>query len=222
MPVNDDALNKSSPYIFESKCFSNSQCVGDYKRDDNRSTIISSYMCGQINGTIDKVGLFSIAEFNYPAKKIMNYVYIVMEGCSFSEGDRINEPLTWILTNDTKFTKQIIRKYKMNLPLNDNNLYFGEMTFGGGDRNCSNLCAPLVCEQSMEGSLERDEDLEVNTTLASTTSTTQTTPKPKKIKKSVSETNVFTASSGLIIYVAFGVILVVAFLCCITYRKYMK
>lgn len=228
MPINDEAENKSIPYIFESKCYINTHCSGEIEREASRSTMIHSYMCDKVSGTIDKVVLFPIAEFSYQANAIISYVYIIIEGCSYSD-NKISNELTWILTNDTKYTKEILTKYKIDLPLNDNKFYFGEMTFGGGDRNCSNLCAPLICEQSMEVGLEREEDSEVNTTSTiRITPTTKPTPKnnPVRVRETEDMQGVFqiisAASSGLIIYVAFGVVLVVSFSGYFMYRKYKK
>lgn len=174
-PKDDQQTNES--YIFESKCYRNSHCEYEDERSKDSSTVLPGNICDKINGTINKVGAFSIAEYDYRAKKIVYYVYMIIEGCcSINRG--YNRPFSWILNNDTKYIHRILKNYQLKLPLNDNQLYFGEMTFDDGDNDCSNLCSEIVCEKSLELKIVRDVngsvtasdlgDLEEGTTISTT------------------------------------------------------
>lgn len=158
MPVHDESSNKSEPYIFEPKCYTNGHCNNevDRIRENNMSYVFNEYLCPRINGTIDKVGIFSLAEYSYGAQAVCYTVYIIIEGCSATLGDGSLEHITWILTNDTKYKPTILKHYLINLPVNDNKFFFGQMTFDNGDKNCSNLCSEIICEKSFELNIRRN------------------------------------------------------------------
>lgn len=159
MPVHDEPINKTGPYIFEPKCYKKGKCDNGkgWIRTKNSVTLIDEFSCYQTNGTIDKVGIFSIAEFNYQSQEIEYTVYIVIEGCSSATASSKHffEPITWILTNDTKFKPTILKHYLLNLPVNDNKFYFGEMTFDG-DRDCKYICSEIICEEPLQLNIRRN------------------------------------------------------------------
>lgn len=219
-------LNESSPHIFESKCYAN-QCASDSK--DSRSILSDDIMCSQINGTIDKVTLFSIAEYNFDAREISYVVYIIIEGCFILESYRLNY-ISWILTNDTSVNHRILQQYEMNLPLNDNKSYFGEMTFDEGDKDCSNLCVPTSCDKSIDLKIERSYDHPENsTTIAPYSPDTEKPPTVLLVDDKTNTINKFLkpeqkrvneASTGMFMYVGIVVvvILIIAFLSYLVYH----
>lgn len=234
LPKRDTTSNGSNPYIFESKCYSNSQCGKESKSKDSVSILSDEYMCRNINGTIDKVVIFSVAEYNFEAVEISYAVYIIIEGCFFEDLPTSNY-IRWILTNDTINNPKILKHYELNLPLNDNHFYLGEMTFDGGDRGCSSLCTPTICDKSFDLKIGRGYDHVENSTTTYEPSTpnseengVETVPKidddetismgtfsvniPDKVKEA--------SSTGMLMYVGIVVVvvLVIAFLSYLVYH----
>lgn len=219
VPKNDKHSNESFPYIFESKCYKNSHCANDEDRQYDSSRVMKSDSCRKLNGTIDKVGIFSIAEYNNYANQICYYVYMIIEGCYLSGGFESNLYLSWILTNDTKYKPTILKNYQLNLPLNDNKFYFGEMTFDDGDRNCSNLCSQVTCEKSLDLKIGRNAANGNGTVSQTTKENLDSVINEKPIKGDVQTTFLMLdsgkndgSSNGMMVYVPIiiGFILIVA------------
>lgn len=209
-PKIDEHLNESASYIFESKCYTDSHCSTEMYRENNKSSVLDAYSCPHINGTIDKVGIFSIAEFSYSAQVIYYFVYIIIEGCSVFKNTAAQN-FIWIMTNDTKYKPTVIKNYLLKLPLNDNKLFFGEVTFDDGDRNCSNLCKQIICDKSLELKIEREQEQEPG--IQSTTFKTNLAVLAIKDEE-------LKSSTGLLIYlpIVIGSILIIAILSYLVYH----
>lgn len=225
MPVHNQPTNKTDSYIFEPKCYTNNHCVHELDWDMNSKsfTVIDEQLYPKVNGTIKKVGIFSIAEFSYEAQEIGYTVYIIIEGCSARTSYGAIVSITWILTNDTKFKPTILKNYLLNLPVNDNKFYYGEMTING-DNECLHLLSEVNCEKTLELNIRRDEvtGIEEETPIADSKILDKIPPiivgsqdvKTASFKNAKFGSNEFVANkSGFYMYVVIGVgVLIVVFL----------